>query len=208
MGAGAGAVKVGLLGIADPALADQLGAPSEDVTRAARRDADRLRQQGAEVVVLLAQVDKALARRVARAAAVDLVILGRQVRQPGRAGRGARGDGEAGDAGRRRCPLRAGRRAAAGRTPSSTLFCAAAIRTRCVTAGTEATRLRRDEVERALKRLDEELARWSGDHAAAPQNDASFVAAKKREREALVAERASLGAPWVAPATSSSSSIA
>ena len=45
--------------------------------RSARRRA--LRAKGAELVIALAPVDKPLARRVARDAAVDLVVLGRQV---------------------------------------------------------------------------------------------------------------------------------
>ena len=199
VGSGPGAVKVGVLGIADPALAERLGAPSEDVVRAARRDADRLRQEGAVLVVLLAPVDKSLARRVARAAAVDLVVMGRKAGAGlPRAERVARDDADASGAGpaaflltpadelqrvgRIDVVLRAGTRAALRDA-----------------GGPEAIGLRRDEVDRAIKQLDVELARWNTTGDGAAGNDASFVAAKRRERDALSAERATLAGPWVAP---------
>jgi hypothetical protein len=74
-----GGTKVGVLGVADPALAGVLKVAGEDPVQAARREAEKLRQRGAELVVALAPVDKALARRLARDAAVDFVVLGRQV---------------------------------------------------------------------------------------------------------------------------------
>jgi len=74
-----GGVRVGILGVADPALASGLGATAEDPVAAARREAAALRAKGAEIVVALAPVEKPLARRLAREAAVDLVVLGRQV---------------------------------------------------------------------------------------------------------------------------------
>ena len=199
VGAGASAVKVGVLGVADPALGELLGARGEDPARAARRDADRLRAQGAELVVLLAPVDKSLARRIARDARVDFVILGRQV------GAGiplaesvARGDGGDSRAAFLLAPAdelqRVGRVDVVLRGAHDALIDA---------GGPEATRLRREEVDRSVKRLDDELARWSGAGATAAGNDASFVAAKKRERDDLVRQRATLAASWVAPATGS-----
>ncbi|HET6150755.1 MAG TPA: multiheme c-type cytochrome, partial [Polyangia bacterium] len=198
VGTGTGAVKVGVLGIADPALADRLGAPSEDVARAARRDADRLRQQGAELVVLLAPVEKGLARRVAREAAVDLVVLGRQVGAGlARAERVTRGNGDPSSDGPAAFLLapadelqRVGRAdlvLRAGAPP--------ALRD---AGGPAAVRLRQDEIERALKQLDADIARWDATGAAA-ENDAAFVAARKQERASLIAERAALAAPWTAP---------
>jgi Cytochrome c554 and c-prime len=205
VGAGPAAIKVGVLGIADPTLSDRLGAPAEEIGRAARRDADRLRQEGAELVVLLAPVDKALARRIARDAAVDLVILGRQVgaglpraEKVVKANGDPAGDGPAAfllapadelqRVGRADLVLRAG--AGPGLLRDA--------------GGPEATQLRQQEVDHAVARLDADLARWSASGAgAAAGNDAAFIAAKKKERDELIAERARLGAAWVAPRTGS-----
>jgi hypothetical protein len=72
--------------------------------------------------------------------------------------------------------------------------------------GNEARALRRDEIDRRARQLDEELARWThGAPGAGPgaQQDATFVAGKQRERRELGAERATLDAPWSPPATGS-----
>jgi hypothetical protein len=198
VGAGAGAVKVGVLGVADPALGDLLGARGEDPARAARRDAERLRAQGAELVVLLAPVEKALARRIAREASVDFVVLGRQVgKGMPLAERVPRGDGSGNSA------------AAFLLAPADELQRIGRVdvvlrgaRDGLVDGGgPEATRARLDEADRALKRLDDELARWSQASATAAGTDSSFIAAKKKERDQLAAEVAALAKPWAAPAT-------
>jgi hypothetical protein len=69
--------------------------------------------------------------------------------------------------------------------------------------GPEATRARLYDADRALKRLDDELARWSQAGATAAGTDSSFVAAKKKERDQLAADVAALAKPWAAPATGS-----
>jgi hypothetical protein len=216
VGVGPRAVKVGVLGIADPALAQPLGAKSEEIAAAVRRDADRLRQQGAELVVLLAPIDKPLARRVARSAAVDLVILGRQV------GRGlfpAEAVARSGDQ-------------PDDKTGASVFLVAPADELQRIgridivlrtgarpglqdAGGPEAVRLRQEDVGRALKQLDADLARWSAAGPSSGQangqangqqatgNDPAFVAAKRRERDALIAERATLDKPRIAPASGS-----
>jgi hypothetical protein len=199
VGAGARAVKIGILGIADPALADRLGAASEDVARAARRDAARLRREGAELVVLLAPVDKALARRVARDAAVDLVVLGRQVGAgTARAEKVAKADADPSGDGPAAFLLAPAEELQRIGRADIVLRAAAAHPGLRDAGGPEAVLLRRAEVERAAKRLDDDLARWTAPGAVAG-NDAAFIAGKKREREALSAERVSLQAPWAAP---------
>jgi Cytochrome c554 and c-prime len=182
----AGGVKVGILGVVDPALASTLGAKVDEPVVAARREAERLRKGGAEIVVALAPVDRGVARRLAREAGVDFVVLGRQV------GAGAARADAVGHAfivapadelqrvGRLDVVLRGG----------GALVDA---------GGPDAAALRKDELARTLERLDGELAGWAkgGDGV-----DASFVASKRRERDALAAERARLVAtPWTAPAT-------
>ncbi|HEV3030192.1 MAG TPA: multiheme c-type cytochrome [Polyangia bacterium] len=180
-------VSVGVLGVVDPAIAAAAGTKAEDPVPAARREADRLRKAGAEIVIALAPVDRPVARRLAREAAVDFVVLGRQV------GAGAPRADAVGHAfilapadelqkvGRVDVVLRLG----------GPLVDA---------GGTEVTALRAAELARDLGRLDGELAAWA--HAGAETGaDPAFVAAKRKEREALTAERASLGAkPWAPPA--------
>ena len=74
-----GGVKVGIVGIAGAEAAAAVGAKAGDPGEAARRDITELRRQGAEVVVLLAPVEKNVARRLARDAGADVVVLGRRV---------------------------------------------------------------------------------------------------------------------------------
>jgi hypothetical protein len=185
--ASVGGVRVGILGVADPALAGGLGATSEDPIAAAKREATALRGKGAELVIALAPVDKPIARRIAREAAVDLVVLGRQV------GKGLERAEKVGNAylvasadefqrvGRLDVVWRgAGPLADAG--------------------GADAAALRRVEIDQAVGRIDAELGAW----AAAPHGgDPAFVAGKRRERESLLAERTRLDAPWSAPAAGS-----
>ena len=181
-----GGVRVGILGVADPALASGLGATGEDPVAAAKREAAALRGKGVELVIALAPVDKPLARRIAREAPVDLVVLGRQV------GKGMERAEKVGNAylvasadelqrvGRIDIVWRAsGPLADAG--------------------GPEAAALRRVEIDQAVARIDDQLKAW----AAAAGGDQSFIGAKRAERAALLAERESLNKPWQAPAAGS-----
>ena len=203
VGAGAQAIKVGVLGIADPALAERLGVKSEDVAKAARRDADRLRAEGAELVVLLAPVDKALARRVARAAAVDLVVLGRQVGRGTLLPETVNRDGDGGAAGADAAQGSQAFLLAPGdelqRVGRADIVLRAGARSGLRDAGGPASvLLQRQDVERAIKQLDGDLARWAKEGQGSG-NDASFIATKRHEREGLLARRAALAAPWAAP---------
>ncbi len=74
-----GDVRVGIFGVADPALAARVGAQAEDPVPAAKREVARLRSAGAELVIALVPLDRPTARRLARAASPDLIVLGRQV---------------------------------------------------------------------------------------------------------------------------------
>ena len=181
-------VRVGVLGVVNPAVAASVGAKAEEPVVAARREATRLRQAGAEVVIALAPVDRPVARRIAREGGADFVVLGRQV------GAGAPRADAVGAAfiltpadelqrvGRVDVVLRAG----------GPLVDA---------GGAEATDLRKAELKRELARIDGELASWAAGSAGA---DPNFVAAKKKEREALAAESARLGATaWAPPAAGS-----
>jgi hypothetical protein len=178
-----GGIRVGVFGVADPALGDRLGLVSEDPVVAGRREAERLRRAGAELVVALAPVERAVARRLARAGAADLVVLGRQV---------GKGQARAEQVGNAFLVApgeeleRVGRLDLVWRGPGALVDA----------GGPEAAALRRAEIDAAAARIDEELARWQTQGG----GDAAFIATKRREREALRAERATLDAPWTPPA--------
>ena len=180
-----GGVKVGVFGVADPALGARLGVAAQDPVAAARREVERLRAAGADLVVALAPVDKPMARRVAREAAPDLVVQGRQV---------LHGQPRAERVGNAFIVTPADELQRVGRIDvvwrgRGTLVDA---------GGPEATALRRVEIDKAIGRLDEQLAEW-----AKTGGDAAFIAAKRAEREALLTERKGLDAPWAPPATGS-----
>jgi hypothetical protein len=183
-----GKLKVGVLGVADPALARREKLTAEDPVAAARREAEALRKRGAEVVIALVPLERPQARLIARGADVDFVVVGKNV-EDGLARAEPVGKAyllvpsvELQRVGRLDLVVRGGRLVDAG--------------------GAESARLRRQELDRALADLDAQLAAWQKD----PSADAAFVAGKKKERAELAAERARLGeasAPWQPPATGS-----
>jgi hypothetical protein len=178
-----GGVRVGILGVADPALAAGLGGTAEEPLPAAKREAAALRSKGAELVIALAPVEKPLARRIARDAGVDLVVLGRQV------GKGMVRAEKVGDAYLVASAdelQRAGRIDIVWRGKGPLVD----------GGGPEAAALRRVEIDQTVARIDKELEAWA---AAPASGDAAFVGGKKREREALLAERTKLDAPWKEP---------
>jgi len=193
-----GAVTVGVLGVADPSLATTVGGKAEDdMNKAAHRDVELLRSQGAEVVVLLAPVEKNVARKLAREAGADVVVLGRRVGEgmarPERVGRAflvASAD-ELQRVGRLELVLRD------RGTPAASVELVDA-------GGPEADRLRREEISRALERIRVGLQSWTGPGGGSGgQADTTFVASKRREQLDLEAERAKLNVPWKPPATGS-----
>jgi hypothetical protein len=181
----AGGVKIGLFGVADPALGEGLGVRAEDPVQAGRREAERLRRAGAEVVIALAPVERAVARRLAREAAVDFVVLGRQV---------GPGLPRAEPVGHAFVVAPADELQKVGRLDITLRDGAAAL---ADAGGPEAIEIRRREIDLGLSRLDQELRRWEG--AGAAGADPTFVAAKRRERAALADERAHLPARWAPP---------
>jgi hypothetical protein len=181
-----GKIKVGVLGVADPAVARREKLAAEDPVIAARREAEGLRRRGAEVVIALVPLERPQARLVARGADVDFVVVGKNV-EDGVARAELVGKAyllvpavELQKVGRLEVVMRNGRLVDAG--------------------GAEAARLRVDELDRLLADLDGQLAAWKKD----PSADAAFVASKKKERDELAAERARLaGERWQPPATGS-----
>ena len=78
-----GGIKIGVLGLSDPALARRFGWKSEDAAGAAQREAARLRSAGAEVVIALGAFERPMARQVARTGAVDIIVVGQNVGSEG-----------------------------------------------------------------------------------------------------------------------------
>jgi cytochrome c554/c'-like protein len=178
-----GGIRVGVFGVADPALAEKLGVRVDDPISAARREVDRLRRSGAEVVIALAPLDRALARRMARAASPDIVVLGRQL---------GKGQARAEQVGSSFLVAAAEELERVGRL-DLVLRGAGPLSD---SGGPAAAALRRQEIDEATARLDDQLKSW----AKTAGGDPSFVATKRREREALAAERRQLDAPWAPPA--------
>jgi len=181
-----GGLKVGIFGVADPALAARLGAQAEDPVAAAKREVARLRGAGAELVIALAPLDRPTARRLARAAGPDFVILGRQV---------GKGLPRAEAVGNSFLVAASDELQRVGRIDLVWRGGHALVDA----GGPEAAALRRIEIDNQLSRLDDELARWSS----AAGSDAKFVAAKKADRAELQKERAELDRPWSPPASGS-----
>jgi hypothetical protein len=177
-----GGVRVGILGVADPALASGLGATAEDPVGAAKREAAALRAKGAEIVVALAPVEKPLARRLAREAAVDLVVLGRQV---GKGMERAERVGNAFLVASADEAQRVGRIDIVWRGKGPLVD----------GGGPEAAALRRVEIDQGIARIDKELEAWT----ASKEGDQKFIDAKRAVRDELRAERAKLDAPWKEP---------
>ena len=180
-----GDVRVGIFGVADPALAARVGATAEDPVPAAKREVARLRGAGAELVIALVPLDRPTARRLARAASPDLVVLGRQV---------GNGQARAEQVGSTFLVAAAEELARVGRI-DFVLRGAGALTD---AGGPDAAALRRVEIDAAAARLDEELKRWSSSANAGA--DPGFIAAKRRDRAALDEEKKSLDAPWMPPA--------
>ncbi|HEY4394967.1 MAG TPA: multiheme c-type cytochrome [Polyangia bacterium] len=182
-----GSVKVGIFGVADPTLAAQVGAQGEDPIPAAKAEVARLRDAGAELVIALVPLDRPAARRLARAAAPDLIVLGKQV--------GA-GQARAEQVGSSFIVAAAEEMARVGRID----FVLRGAGPLLDAGGPDAAALRRVEIDAAAGRLDEELKRWSASNAGV---DPAFVAAKQRERAALTAEKKELQRSWTPPAAGS-----
>lgn len=185
-----GGIQVGVMGVADPALARPLGVQAEDPVAAARAEAERLRTKGAEVVIALAPLDRSTARAIARSAKVDFVVLGQEVGEgQARAERVGNAylltpSAELEHLGKIEIVLRGARQ---GQDP-------------LVDAGGPAANLLRlEEVERRLKQIESDLAKWDKDGSA----DAGFVAGKRKERDNLGEERLRLKQPWQPPSQGS-----
>ena len=188
-----GGIKIGIFGLVDPALALARGWRAEDPVSAARAEADRLRAAGAEIVIALAPLERGVARTMARQAAVDIVVLGKDVGE---------GTPQAEKVGRAYLVAPATEMEKMGRLEI-------VLRKDEPGAGTEplrdgggptANRLRAAEIARQIGQLEADLPRWKNDLDADP----AFVARKRQELEERRNEGARLAStPWAAPSQGS-----
>jgi hypothetical protein len=183
-----GGIKIGVFGVAEPAVARRLDLKVEDPLVAARREAEELRRRGAELVIGLAPLDRGRARQLARAADVDFVVVADRDLEDGMPQAERVGNGylvapavELQRVGRIDIVIRDG----GGRLVDA--------------GGAPAREARRREIDRLLGELDAQLASWQKDRSADP----AFVAGKKQERGALATERSQLAGSWQPPAAGS-----
>jgi hypothetical protein len=187
-----GGIRIGLLGLADPAVARRFGWKAEDPAEAARREAAELRRKGAEVVIALAAVDRSQARRVARGAGIDFLVVGANV------GEGlARADAVDGTfvVAAAEDLQKIGRIDLVLRGPAP----AGGKATLVDAGGPDGKEMERANLERRLAQLDGQLERWAKD----PSADPAFVAARRKEREDLRQQVAAAAGAWSAPASGS-----
>jgi hypothetical protein len=188
-----GGIKIGVLGIVDPEVATTAGLLAQEPAAAAQQEVARLRAAGAEVIVLLAPVERQLARNLARTTGADFVIVGKNV---GQGMARAESVGTAYVVAPAEELQRVGRldivlRGKGPRLSDDPLVDA---------GGAAQTKERLAELDRLLERLDAGLARWQKEAG----SDPAFVAAKLNERDELRAERSRIGdGKWKAPAAGS-----
>lgn len=186
-----GGISVGLMGVIDAETASGAGLTASEPVAAAEREAKRLRALGAELVIMVAAVDRPTARKIARKANVDFIVLG----LPSESGMAA-----ADHVGNTFIVSAAAELQKAGRLdlvlrtqPSGTLEPIA-------DAGSqEALAARRLDLNRSLATLEQQLVQWKKQRGA----DLAFVAGKQREYDAMVVEQKSLPAKWAPPASGS-----
>jgi hypothetical protein len=187
-----GGIKIGIVGVADPALGRRLGLQVEEPAVAAARESTRLRAAGAEVIVVVAGLERAAARQVARSGGADFVVVGSN---PGEGLVRADQIGEGYIVAPADEMQKLGRIDLVLREPP-----AAGQRMQLVDAGgPEARAEERRAVAARLAQIEAELQRWQTDPAA----ERAFVEERRKERADLMAKHTALAGDFVAPKTGS-----
>jgi hypothetical protein len=185
-------IKIGVLGVVDAETAAKAGLAMRDAAETARAEVARLRAAGAEIVILLAPVERPMARSLARSTGADFAIVGKNVgagmaraESVGAAFLLAPAD-ELQRVGKLEIVLR-------GRGPRP-------AREPLLDAGGPAqTRDRRAELDAKIAQLERDIVRWRADRT----SDAAYVDGKVRECDELREERRKLGdGAWQPPAGS------
>lgn len=181
-----GSLKVGVMGVVAADVAEAAGVPATDPVGGARDEAARLRAAGADLVVAVAAIDRPLARKVARAAEIDILVLGTPSEE---------GMSQADFVEGTFIVAAAAELQKAGRI-DVVLRKRAGTWAPLVDAGSpEALAARRDDVNEQVAALAAQLARWKRDTGADPD----FVAAREKDLLALRAEAQALAGQTFAP---------
>lgn len=179
-GSGSGALRVGFVGVSAELPGGNV--TTSDPVEAATQQTQALRTQGADVVVVLAAMDRAAARRVARRAQPDVVVVG-----------------QAGSEGLTRAEVVEGKTVLVGAADELqrvgrldlTVRAPAAEGPRWAEAGGAEARAQDGErLDRQIASLEADLARWSA--GAGTEVDPAFVASRRAERDELRRQRAAL----------------
>lgn len=186
-----GGISVGLMGVIDTETASGAGLTASEPVAAAEREAKRLRALGAEIVIAVAAVDRPTARKIARKAEVDFIVLG----LPSESGMTA-----ADHVGNTFIVSAAAELQKAGRLDLVLRTQANGKLGPIIDAGSqEALAAHRLDLTRSLATLGQQLDQWKKQSGA----DVAFVAGKQREYDAMVSEHKLLPAQWVPPASGS-----
>lgn len=187
----AGKIKIGVVGVVADETAAKAGLVATDAATAARAEVARLRGQGAEVVILLAPIDRPAARTLARSTGADFVVAGKNV-----------------GAGMRRAEPVAGAFLVApaeelqriGKLEIVLRGPRDADKPLLDAGGADEAKDRLAEVNKKMAQLRQNLASWKGDGT----SDPAFIAGKTAELSELEGEARKLGAAsWQPPASGS-----
>jgi hypothetical protein len=185
-------IKIGVLGLSDPALGRRLGWKAEDPAAAAVREAARLRKAGAEIVIALGAFERSMARQVARTGAVDIIVVGQGV--------GAEGMARADQIEGTFIVAPADELQKVGRLELVLRGPSGGPRIKLVDAGgAEARALEVAEVAKKRGQLEAEIAAFARD----PQADPAFVAGRRQELKELVQRQQALAQAFAPPAEGS-----
>jgi hypothetical protein len=185
-----GQIKIGIVGVIDPEAASKMGMTAASPGEVARKEVSRLRDLGAEVVILLAPLDRPTARTLARSSGADFVVVGKSV---GAGMARAEAVGTAYLLAPSEELQRVGRLEIVLRGPTAMPALSDA-------GGPIQSKERAAELDRKIAQIEQNLARWTADGT----SDAGFVASKVRERDQLREERRTLGnGTWKPPASGS-----
>jgi hypothetical protein len=181
-----GGVNIGVFGVVDPSVVAPHGVQATDPAAAARDAIAGLRARGAELVVALAHMSRAEARKLARAApGADLMVAGRDAPDQGVLAPEAVGSTFILVPGNRGQVLtRVDLRLAAGASPLVDAI------------GKERAAAEIARLDERIARLEGDLARWEKD----PLAEQAFVARNREELASLRRDREALAAqPLRAP---------
>ncbi len=183
-----GGVRVGVFGLADPGSLAPLGIEAGDPVATAQKLVPELRGQGAQVIVVLTQMSRREAKQLAlELPGADFIVAGRDAPNPTDPGGGEPGIEAEGKAFVIQ-PMQRGQsvvRVTLHMDPSAARPPAAAL---VDAIGEERAAARLADLDAQAKDLEARLAEWKKDAAA----DASFLALKQKELDAMRAERAEL----------------